>query len=177
MTKRLITAPRHRHRPTGWRRLALRLPILLFRGGLGGLLGKRFLLLHHVGRISGLDRMTVLEVVRYDPEGPRWTVAAGFGPRADWYRNLLGQPKTLIQFGNRPYAVTACFLTSHEGAELMADYARRHPRTARRLCSFMGLPVDGSAQAYREAGAAIPFVRLDTAGHSGRRSGHGTGPV
>ena len=50
------------------------------------------------------------------------------------------QPKTLIQVGNRPHAVTAHFLTPDEGAEIMARYARRHPRTARRLCAFMGLP-------------------------------------
>ncbi|MBD0841464.1 nitroreductase family deazaflavin-dependent oxidoreductase [Streptomyces sp. TRM68416] len=151
--------------PIGWRRLALRLPILLFGVGLGPLLGRRFLLLHHTGRVSGLDRKAVLEVVAYGPDG--WTVASGFGPRADWYRNLRRQPKTLIRFGTRPHAVTARFLTPDQGAEIMVDYARRHPRAARRLCSFMGLPVDGREASYREAGRAVPFVRLDAA--EGRR--------
>lgn len=54
----------------------------------------------------------------------------------------------------------------------MAGYARRHPRTAHRLCAFMGLPLDGTEASYREAGRAIPFVRLDAAaGH--RRNGRG----
>ncbi|WP_171118169.1 MULTISPECIES: nitroreductase family deazaflavin-dependent oxidoreductase [unclassified Streptomyces] len=149
--------------PTGWRRLAIRLPILFFRAGLGPLFGKRLLLLHHTGRVSGLDRMVVLEVVSYNPGGASWTVASGFGPNADWYRNLRARPKTLIQFGNRPHAVTAHFLTPEEGAEIMLDYARRHPRTARRLCAFMELPVDGSESSYQEAGRAVPFVRLDSA--------------
>jgi hypothetical protein len=50
--------------PTGWVRALLRLPILLYRLHLGWLLGHRFLLLTHVGRKSGLQRRTVLEVVR-----------------------------------------------------------------------------------------------------------------
>jgi deazaflavin-dependent oxidoreductase (nitroreductase family) len=145
--------------------VALRLPILLFRAGLGPLVGRRLLLLHHTGRVSGLDRMVVLEVVSCDPHRETWTVASGFGPKADWYQNLRKQPKTLIQFGNRPHAVTAHFLTPDEGAEIMADYARRHPRMARRLCAFMGVPADGGDTSCREAGRAIPFVRLDADGH------------
>lgn len=150
--------------PTGWRRMALRLPILLYRAGLGPLFGKRLLLLHHTGRISDRERMTVLEVVSHDPATASWTVASGFGPRADWYLNLRAQPKALIRFGNRPHAVTARFLPSGDGAEIMADYARRRPRTARRLCAFMGLPANGSAASFRAAGRAIPFVRLEAAG-------------
>ncbi|MBB6417849.1 nitroreductase family deazaflavin-dependent oxidoreductase [Streptomyces sp. AK010] len=158
------TTHRRPRPPTGWRRLALRLPLLLYRTGLGPLFGKRLLLLHHTGRVSDLDRMTVLEVVSFDPAKPSWTVAAGFGPRADWYLNLCAQPKTLIRFGNRPHAVTAHFLPPEAGAEIMADHARRHPRTARRLCAFMRLPVDGGEASFREAGRAIPFVRLAAAG-------------
>lgn len=103
---------------------------------------------------------------------PGWTVASGFGPGSDWYRNLRAHPKTVIQVGNRYHAVTARFLSPDDGAQIMADYARRHPRTARRLCAFMGLPADGSETSFRDAGRAIPFVRLEAAdGHrpQGRR--------
>ncbi|MFG3165100.1 nitroreductase family deazaflavin-dependent oxidoreductase [Streptomyces sp. NPDC048232] len=148
--------------PTGWRRMAARAPILLFRAGLGPLLGRRLLLLHHVGRVSGSDRRVVLEVVAYEAPSRCWTVASGFGPRSDWYRNLRAQPKTVVQFGNRHHAVTARFLTSDDGADVMTDYGRRHPRTARRLCAYLGLPADGTESALREAGRGIPFVRLDT---------------
>ncbi|CAL9631700.1 nitroreductase family deazaflavin-dependent oxidoreductase [Streptomyces sp. enrichment culture] len=148
--------------PAGWRRRAARAPIFLFRAGLGPLLGRRLLLLHHVGRISGHDRRVVLEVVAYEAPYRSWTVASGFGPRSDWYRNLRAQPKTVVQFGNRHHAVTAHFLTPDEGADIMAHYGRRHPRTARRLCAYLGLPADGTESALREAGRTIPFVRLET---------------
>ncbi len=168
MTRRQTEAPRRPQPPTGWRRLAARLPIPLFRAGLGPLFGKRLLLLHHTGRVTGLDRHTVLEVVSYEPPARSWTIAAGFGPKAGWYQNLRAQPKTVIQFGTRHHAVTARFLMTEEGAEVMACYARRHPRAARRLCAFMGLPTDGSEASFREAGRAIPFVRLDAAPTSRR---------
>ncbi|MGX1372694.1 deazaflavin-dependent oxidoreductase (nitroreductase family) [Streptomyces canus] len=154
--------------PTGWRRLALRLPVLLFRTGLGPLFGKRFLLLHHTGRVTDQDHMTVLEVVSRDPATASWTVASGFGPNADWYRNLRAQPKTLIQVGNHPLAVTGHFLAPEEGADIMAEYARRHPRTARRLCAFMNLRMDGTEASYHAAGQKIPFVRLDGENPCGR---------
>ncbi|MFJ5277705.1 nitroreductase family deazaflavin-dependent oxidoreductase [Streptomyces parvulus] len=139
-----------------------RAPIALFRAGLGPLFGRRLLLLHHTGRVSGLDRRVVLEVVAYEPDSGTWTIASGFGPGADWYRNLRERPKTVIQFGNRHHAVTARFLSPDEGAAVMEGYGRRHPRTARRLCAFMGLPMDGSAPSLRGAGRSIPFVRLES---------------
>ena len=119
--------------PRGWRRKAARAPALLFRVGLGPLLGRRLLLLHHKGRVSGLDRHVVLEVVAHEPDSPAWTVASGFGPRADWYRNPRAHPKTVLQFGNRHHAVTARFLGPEDGAAIMEEYGARHPRTARRL--------------------------------------------
>ncbi|MFH8582661.1 nitroreductase family deazaflavin-dependent oxidoreductase [Streptomyces sp. NPDC017958] len=147
--------------PTGWRRFAARLPILLFRCGLGRVFGKRLLLLHHTGRITGLDRRVVLEVVECAPADASWTVASGFGPKAAWYQNLQAHPKTVIQLGNRHHTVTAHFLSPDEGAEIMERYGRRHPRAALRLCAFMGIPADGTDAGFQEVGRAIPFVRLD----------------
>ncbi|WP_338894640.1 nitroreductase family deazaflavin-dependent oxidoreductase [Streptomyces sp. TG1A-60] len=165
MTQQDTPAPHRPQLPSGWRRFALRLPIRLFRAGLGPLFGSRFLLLHHTGRVTGADHHAVLEVVAHDPACGSWTVASGFGPQADWYRNLRRLPQTVIQVGNRHHAVTARFLPPEDGSEVMAHYAAARPRTARRLCAFTGLTADGSTASFHEAGRAIPFVRLDAAGH------------
>ncbi|WP_329152104.1 nitroreductase family deazaflavin-dependent oxidoreductase [Streptomyces anulatus] len=149
--------------PRGWRRRLARLPIALYGVGLGPVFGRRLLLLHHTGRNSGLDRRVALEVVAHDRAEGTWILASGFGPEAAWYRNLRASPKTTIQVGNRHYAVTAHFPSADEGGEIMARYAPGHPRTARRLCAFMGFDVDGSADSYRRAGRRIPFVRLEAA--------------
>ncbi|WP_123524997.1 nitroreductase family deazaflavin-dependent oxidoreductase [Streptomyces sp. 840.1] len=147
---------------TGWRRTAARLPVHMFRAGLGPLFRGRLLLLVHTGRTSGQPRRTVVEVVESATvDGRRsWTVASGFGPGADWYRNLQRTPQATVQIGRRFHAVTADELLAAEGGELMERYAPRHPRTARRLCAYMGFTVDGSAEGYRVVGEAIPFVRL-----------------
>ncbi|MGX1849880.1 nitroreductase family deazaflavin-dependent oxidoreductase [Streptomyces sp. NBC_01456] len=150
--------------PTGWRRVLVRLPIRLYRAGLGPLFGKRLLLLHHTGRRTGLRRSVVLEVIAYERDGDRlsWTVASGFGPAAAWYQNLRHTPRGTIRFGTHHYTTTAHFLPPEDGAALMARYAPRHPRLARRLCAFMGFDVDGSEAAFRTAGRSIPFVRLES---------------
>ncbi|WP_406095005.1 nitroreductase family deazaflavin-dependent oxidoreductase [Streptomyces sp. NBC_01013] len=148
--------------PTGLRRAAVRLPVHMFRAGLGPLFRGRLLLLVHTGRTTGLPRRTVIEVVESATvDGRRtWTVASGFGPGADWYRNLLRTPHATVQAGRGFHAVTAHALPAEDGGGLMARYAPRHPRTARRLAAFMGFTVDGSAADYRRVGESIPFVRL-----------------
>lgn len=158
--------PAEPHRPeplTGWKRSAARLPIHIFRMGLGPLFRGRLLLLIHTGRLTGEPRRTALEVVEAgrSADGRRaWTVASGFGPSADWYRNLQQTPQAVVQLGRGYRTVSAHFLQADEGGELMARYAPRHPKAARKLCAFMGFAVDGSVEGYRRAGEAIPFVRL-----------------
>ena len=93
--------------PTGLLRLVARLPIQLFRLRLGWTLGNRFLLLTHTGRTSGTRRQAVVEVVDHDPTDDSYVIAAGFGPRTNWYRNLLQTPNATIQTGRRTLAVTA----------------------------------------------------------------------
>ncbi len=152
-------APRRPRRPSGGRRRLARLPIHLYRGGLGPLFGGRLLLLIHTGRTSGRSREVVLEVVHR--EQGQWTVASGFGPEAQWYRNLRRTPAATIQFGRRYHPVVAQFLSPEEGGQAMVEYARRRPRAARALCRFMGFTADGSDADYRVAGEQIPFVRLE----------------
>jgi deazaflavin-dependent oxidoreductase (nitroreductase family) len=146
--------------PTGWRRALFRLPIICYRLGVGWVLGTRFVLINHVGRRTGHLHTAVVEVVDHDPDADTCTVASGFGPSADWYRNLLATPDVTIQIGRRTIPVTARALSDDEGADAMAGYAAAHPRTARRIARFMGFEVDGTERDYREVGRAVPFVRF-----------------
>lgn len=150
--------------PTGLARIAFRLPIVLYRWHLGFLLGGRFVLLETTGRTSGLTRRAVVEVVGGDPVTGAVTVASGFGPGSDWYRNLLADPAVTFQVGRRRHTGRAVPLGPEQGGEAMVDYARRRARAATRLARFMGFEVDGSASDYRAMGAEIPFVRLEPDG-------------
>ncbi|MCA9562454.1 MAG: nitroreductase family deazaflavin-dependent oxidoreductase [Myxococcales bacterium] len=161
MARRIAERPR----PNGLLRLFLRLPIWFYRLKLGGLLGHRFLLLKHVGAKTGKPRKTVLEVVAYDAKARTWCLAAGFGTKSHWYNNLRKTPGADIEFGWQKIHVTARFPDNHEGGEIMADYARRHPKAASKLMAFCGFEVDGSEQDCRDvAQLGLPFVVLEERG-------------
>lgn len=147
--------------PKGIARWFMRMPITLYKIGLGGLMGGRFLLLNHVGRKSGLPRQVVLEVVKHVPATGAFTVASGFGATSDWYRNLQAAPDVTIQVGRKRMAVTAHFLTQGEGGEVMMDYARRYPKAALALSKTLGYAVgNGTPEDYRRVGEGIPFVEF-----------------
>jgi deazaflavin-dependent oxidoreductase (nitroreductase family) len=146
--------------PTGLRRALFRAPIWLYRVGLGALLGRRFILITHVGRTSGTARQTVVEVVTIDSGTGAITVASGFGDRSDWYLNVLAHPAIAVQLGSRRLSVSAHRLSPDEAADAMVRYARRHPLAGRELCRFMGMRVDGSPADFAAAGRRIPMLRL-----------------
>jgi deazaflavin-dependent oxidoreductase (nitroreductase family) len=143
--------------PTGWRRAWFRLPVTLYRAHLGWLLGRRFVLVEHRGRVSGAVRSVVIEVV--GREDGALVVASGFGTRADWYRNLRADPRARVTTGLRTWAVRAVPLTQDEGAATMDRYARRHAVAARGLCRYMGFEIEGPDE-FALVGRRIPFLRL-----------------
>ena len=150
-----------RQPPAGLWKLFFRAPIWLYRLHLGWILGRRFLLIEHVGRKSGAVRRVVVEVVHHDRDADTYTVASGFGPRSDWYLNLQAHPDVAIRVGRRYLAVRARFLSADEGAEVMARHAREHTKAAPELAKFMGFEVDGSQDDYRAVGREVPFVRFE----------------
>jgi deazaflavin-dependent oxidoreductase (nitroreductase family) len=157
MARRVRTVPAR----TGWRRRLARAPIALYRWRLGGLLGSRFLLLTHTGRTSGRPRQAVLEIAGRDRTTGAYHVASGFGPESQWYRNVRDTPDVTIQVGRRSTDAVARPMTPEESGRAMATYARRHPRTARRLMGACGIETDGTAEDYARVGHEfIPFVEV-----------------
>jgi deazaflavin-dependent oxidoreductase (nitroreductase family) len=147
--------------PTGLTRLLFRIPIYLYRAGLGPIFGQRLLLLRHVGRISGKQRQAILEVAERDLAHDSFVVASGWGPAAAWYRNVVHMPEVTIQVGKRTIPVTAVRLTEDEGAEIFARYGMKHRRAAKYVLPHMlGFSVDGSEADFRAVGRHLPFIRF-----------------
>lgn len=146
--------------PRGILRWLARLPIWLYRAGLGWLLGNRFLMLTHIGRKSGQPRQAVLEVVSYDRADDTYYVAVGFGENTDWYRNLLRTPDVVIRVGRRQIAVRAGRLSPEEAERVIVGYARRHPLAIRELAHVLGWRVNGAEDDYRALGRIIPIIAL-----------------
>lgn len=147
--------------PTGIGRWFARAPIWLYRHHLGWMLGHRFLLLHHIGRKTGLTRAAVVEIVRHDASTGAYVICSGWGEHSQWFQNVMADPDTTIQVGMRTMAVHALRLSSAQGGGEMVDYSRRHPRAARHIAEFIGADCDGSEASYRAAGEQLPFLRLE----------------
>jgi len=146
--------------PKGLSRLGFRLPIWLYRLGLGGLLGKRFVCLTHTGRKSGQPRQTVLEVVRYEADSGACVVAAGFGNGSDWVRNITRDPHIVFTVGRLKQNGLAEKLDIETAGRELATYARLHPLAWRELSNFMGYRLDGTDEDIMALGELISMFIL-----------------
>lgn len=136
-----------------------RVPIAIYLLGLGRLLGRRFVMIEHIGRVSGLPRKTVLEVVRRDTVS--LDVAAAWGPRSDWFRNVVAERSVRVWSGRlRAMPATASVLTVDEAATVLDRYRLDHPRAARALGRIFGLGFDEPSK----VASVVPMVRLTLVG-------------
>jgi len=102
-----------------------RTPAHLYRWKMGWILGNRFLLLTHIGRRTSRTHQTVLEVVEYRPEGREFVVISGFGPTAQWLRNIEIGPAS-VEVGTRRFVAVHRFLPENEAVEVVQGYERRN---------------------------------------------------
>ena len=75
-------------------RLVWRAPMVLWRLGLGPIVGRLFMIITTSGRKSGLPRSTMVE---YHSLNGRKYVASGFGDVSQWYKNIQANPFVTIQ--------------------------------------------------------------------------------
>lgn len=146
--------------PSGISRLLYRSPIWLYKLHLGWLMGKRFLMITHTGRVSGLPRHVVLEVVKYEPASESYYIAAGWGEKSDWVKNIQADPHVHIQVGRQSMDSVAVQLTQDESEVVILDYAQRHPSAMKSLAGFMGYQVDGTEADFRELGRQLLMFAL-----------------
>jgi deazaflavin-dependent oxidoreductase (nitroreductase family) len=149
-------------RPSPVLRRLLRAPAALYRARCGWLLGHRFLLLIHRGRRSGRRHRTVLEIIAYRADGPECVVMSGFGPDAQWLRNIAADPAPEIVVGTTRFTAAWRRLDTPEAVAALAGYEHRHrllaPLVRRVLSRLLGWRYDGSDAARRRAVAALPLV-------------------
>ncbi|MBN9113624.1 MAG: nitroreductase family deazaflavin-dependent oxidoreductase [Pseudonocardia sp.] len=147
-----------------WLRVAFSLPRVLYRHGLGRLLGSRFLLLSHRGRRSGRPYANVLEVVHHDPLSGEYVVVSGLGHRSDWYRNVRAGGPVTVTVGSRCFPVDARELDPDEAVAVLGDYERRNrllrPIVHRVLSKLVGRPYTGTVDERRALVRDIPLVGL-----------------
>lgn len=147
--------------PSGFLRAVMRFPILFYRLKLGWLLGRRFLLLEHRGRKSGLLRKAVIEVVDFDPQTGSCVVAAAWGNKSDWYQNIQVEPQVTIGLGSRRFPALARTLLPEDATRHLETYAARYPFAFRQLGSLLvGIKSHDTLQIIQAFIDAVPFVEF-----------------
>ncbi len=147
-----------RQPPRGWKAFFWRAPIFFYRIGLGWMLGKRFLLLNHIGRKSGMQRQAVLEVVHRNDKA--YYVASGFGEKSHWFQNVMHTPDVNIQVGRKKMKAKAERLTVPEAKDILETYAKAHPFALRELSRLIGLTFDGSEADLEKLANLLPVIEL-----------------
>ncbi|MBC8335346.1 MAG: nitroreductase family deazaflavin-dependent oxidoreductase [Anaerolineales bacterium] len=144
-------------------RAFMRFPIYLYRARLGWLFGERFLMLSHTGRKSGIKRYVVLEVVNQDDENKNFYVAAAWGKKADWYRNILVTPKVTVQVKNQQYSAYAEKISPEAALENLWAYAQKYPAAFTQLIkTILGESLPPDYETCQKMAEAIPLVALKT---------------
>jgi deazaflavin-dependent oxidoreductase (nitroreductase family) len=142
-TSRQRNVYRENARPAAFLIPILKLPLLLYRTGLGWLLGHRFMLLTHIGRRSGKVRRTVLAVLSFDPK-TREIMALSAWSASEWYKNILAAPALRVETGFTRYTPIHRSLSSEEIAALFEEYRSKYPMFSRIVCRIPGWQWDSS---------------------------------
>ncbi len=113
-------------------------PRLLYALGLGSLYGKLVVLLTTKGRRTGRARVTPLQ---YEQVDGALIVASIRGTEADWFRNILADPRVEVRVGSRRFAGIAEPVTDPARVADFIEYRlRRHPRMIGAILRSHGLP-------------------------------------
>ncbi len=126
-----------------------KLPLALYRSGLGWIFRHRFMLLTHVGRNSGKVRQTVLAVLEFDQKTCEIKAISAWSA-SDWYLNLQVNPAIQVETGFTRYAPVYRTLSPEEIATLFVNYRRKHPIFSRIVCRIPGWRIDSSYEEFVE---------------------------
>lgn len=151
-----------RRRPGRLVLVIFRVPLPLFRAGLGWVFGHAFLLLTHRGRASGRPYETALKVLSFDPR-TREAIVFSAWPDSDWIRNIKASPALQVRIARQRFVSDQRFLSDDEATAVVAAYRDDHPWRIRLLSLLLGWGDLGSDQAIRRFVRTRPFVALHPA--------------
>jgi deazaflavin-dependent oxidoreductase (nitroreductase family) len=134
------------------------MPRNAYRHGAGGLMGRTFLLLTHVGRRTGQTREVVAMVLHQDATTREAVICAAWGPDTDWVRNLRAGPAAKVQLGRESFTPEHRFLDDDEAFDVAAQFRREHPHRLRLLSLILGWGDLGDDAAVRRFVHTHPFV-------------------
>jgi deazaflavin-dependent oxidoreductase (nitroreductase family) len=135
-----------------------RIPLPLYRAGLGWLLDRVFIAVTHVGRRTGEPHVMTAMVLRYDPRTEEAVIFSAWGPNTDWIRNLRARPAAKVQLGRREYAPVQRFLSADEAFDVAAQFCEQHRWRIRLARLVLGWPDLDDERTLRAFIDSRPFV-------------------
>ncbi|MCJ7779916.1 MAG: nitroreductase family deazaflavin-dependent oxidoreductase, partial [Acidimicrobiia bacterium] len=113
-------------------------PRMLYAIGLGAVYGRVVLLLTTRGRRTGRSRITPLQ---YEQVSGAFVVASARGERADWYRNVVANPRVEVRVRRSRFSGIAETCTDPVRiADFLELRLERHPRMVGRILRLRGVP-------------------------------------
>lgn len=134
-----------------------KLPLILYRLGLGWMMGKRFVVLTHVGRRSGKVYRSVLAVVAFDPKTLEIQTVSPWSS-SNWFRNIQSTPALEVQTAGVRYAPMQRFLSPEEIAALFIRFRREHPIFSRMVARIPGWNIDSTYEEFLELARSLRGV-------------------
>jgi len=139
-----------------------RLVRALYALGLGPLVGRLVLLLTTTGRRTGLRRVTPLQ---YEEIDGAIYVASSLGQRADWFRNVVANPRVEVRLKWRRFRGICETTTDPKRiAGFLEVRLRRHPKMVGRILRLEGLSAQPSRAQLEEYAAKLALVVIHPEG-------------
>ncbi|HLH47325.1 MAG TPA: nitroreductase/quinone reductase family protein [Acidimicrobiales bacterium] len=114
--------------------------------------GAPMVLLHHVGRRTGTERVNPLVTLPLERGWAVFASKAGAPTSPDWYHNLMAHPRTTLEIGTESHEVIAREASGEERDRIYARQKQVMP-------GFAEYETKAA-----EAGRVIPVVVLEPAG-------------
>jgi len=133
-------------------------PRIAYAIGLGPLIGRFVLLLTTIGRRTGLPRVTPLT---FEDRGDHVFVASARGSSADWYRNILSNPRVTVRLARRQFHGSARAVTDPEAiAQYLERQLARNPAAFGAILRSEGLPSKPSHAELVRFAPSRPMVEI-----------------
>ena len=133
---------------------------MLSRYGPQSKIAGRVLVLTTIGRRSGQPRLTPLQ---YEEVDGIYYVASARGTQADWYRNLIKNPKVDVQVGDTCFSTIAKPMTdAGQIADFLEIRLKRHPYFMGAMLRLEGLPRTYSRSDLEKLSERLAIVALQS---------------
>ena len=97
------------------------------------------MLLTTIGRKTGKERYTMVDVLLYDRETDTYFIEVGFGKKSDWYRNIKANSIFEAQVRRRKFKATAEALPPDKTGDIMVNFVCRRPAYAKSVMKMAGM--------------------------------------